>query len=301
MYANSMWEDFKHRLLSGDDMLVKLILINVVVFFLINLIHVALLLSGTGISFGYLANQWFALPPEIFSTLIRPWTYITYQFMHAGLFHILFNMIVLYWSGRIFQEYLGNHRLLSLYILGGISGGLLFLVAYLVFPYLQAMRPELGLVGASASVLAVLVAIGTYLPNYTVHLIFFGGVRLKYIILAVIAIDLISLSGANAGGHFAHLGGALFGFVFTHQLKNGRDLSAAPSRLIAAITDRLQGLFSRSGRSFTVHRTKPATNGTSAEPNQEEIDRILDKIASSGYKSLTEAEKEILFKASNKK
>jgi len=301
--GGSIWEEFKARMFDRDDSLVKIILFNCIVFFLISLLNVFFVLFSITDQFRYFSNLWLALPPDIIQAIFKPWTFITYQFMHASVMHIAFNMIVLYWSGRIFQDFLGNHRLLPVYILGGIAGGLLYLAAFQIFPYLQEMQPRLGMVGASASVFAILVAIGTYLPNFTVHLIFFGGVRLKYIILILIAIDLISLAGSNAGGHFAHLGGALFGYLYTSQLSYGRDIGLWAGNII----DKIKGvIFGGSAKStgFKVHKNENFTekqDRKKKEVSQEEIDRILDKIAQSGYNSLTEAEKEILFKASNRK
>lgn len=306
--GSSIWEDFKSRMFEREDVLVKLILINCIVFFAVNLVTVLLLLtgfSGPGGGFSRMVNIWMALPPDVLEALIKPWTFITYQFLHAGIFHILFNMIVLYWSGRIFQEFLGNRKLLPVFLMGGIAGGLVYLAAYQVFPILSERMPQLGMVGASASVFAVLVSIGSYLPNYTVNLIFFGPVRLKYIILVLIAIDLISLAGQNAGGHFAHLGGALFGYFFTYQLQVGRDLSERPALWFDSTRDFVAGLFGAKELSgnLKVHKNDKAKQKrkTKKQVKQEEIDRILDKIAQSGYNSLTDEEKETLFKASDRK
>jgi len=209
--------------------------------------------------------------------------------------HLLFNMIVLFWTGKLFTEYLGNDKLWATYILGGLSGAVLFIVSYLLFPVLRGAAVNSHLIGASAGVIAVLVAIATLLPDYTVFLLIFGAVRLKYIAIASFILYFISIPVGNAGGHIAHIGGALFGFVFVRQLRNGRDLTAWPVRFANM-------LFSRRRTMKVVHKgpDSAARNHAGKLVSQEMIDQILDKINKSGFDSLTRQEKEILYRASEK-
>lgn len=303
--TNSILDEFKYKVLRSDNTLLHLIFINVMVFVVLGLVNVIMLLAGGSYEM-YVAyiQRWLALPSDLWTLATRPWTFITYQFMHSmtNWFHLIFNMLVLYWFGRIFQEYLGNQKLLATYLLGGLAGGVIFLLAYNVLPVFTDALPYTNLIGASASVLAILVGAATLLPDYSIRLLLIGNVRLKYIALVLVVIDLLSLAGSNSGGHFAHLGGAIWGFVYIKQLQAGNDLG----RWLTVLLQRIKGLFSRDS-SFKVHRSKgsskPREQKKKSGPDdvsQERIDEILDKISTSGYDSLTEREKEILFRASNR-
>jgi hypothetical protein len=225
------------------------------------------------------------------------------MFLHEGFFHIFFNMIMLYFGGTIFREYLSKNKLLWTYILGGLSGALFFVLAYNIFPVFDAVKGSAIALGASASVLAIVVAISTYVPDYTVHLFLFGRVKLKYLAAAMILIDLMSISSGNAGGHIAHLGGALWGFLYAYSLRNGNDLY----RILEGIKIPKFTWGEKKAAKFSTSRPKSGRPMNDDEyskrkvATQEEIDRILDKISSSGYSSLNKAEKELLFKTSNKK
>jgi hypothetical protein len=209
-------------------------------------------------------------------------------------------MLGLYWFGRLIQEYLGNHRLFALYILGGLSGAILYLAAYNSLPGLQGRiaGPEY-IIGASASVTAIIVAAATLLPDYTFMLILIGPVKIKWIALVTVLLSWVTISGGNPGGGIAHLGGALLGFIFIKQLKAGRDIGAP----ITAIRE----WFSRGPNMRVTHRQPVATSARSAgstkssgsaAAGQDEIDLILDKISHSGYESLSKDEKQKLFRAS---
>src|SRR5688572_24707877 len=218
------------------------------------------------------------------------------MFYHENLFHILFNMLWLFWMGKIFTEYLGNKKLFSTYILGGICGAILYIIAYNFFPLFSHSVNFSFALGASAGVLAITIATATLLPDYKIGILFLGPVALKYIALISVFLDLISVSGSNAGGHIAHLGGAIFGFIYIRQLKKGRDLAKGFNRVI----DKLASLLSRRSR-MKVHygRTKHDEDFVSdKKAKQEKTDEILDKISKSGYGSLTKEEKEFLFKTS---
>ncbi|MBS1504456.1 MAG: rhomboid family intramembrane serine protease [Bacteroidetes bacterium] len=228
------------------------------------------------------------LPSSLARLSHRFWTPLTYMFMHAGVFHILFNMLWLYWIGQIFEEYLGNKRTIGLYILGGLTGAFFFVFFYNVLP-LFANDPVLvaasTVVGASAAVMAIIVATATLLPNYTIFLMFLGPVKLKWIVLFIVVIDFIGISGFNAGGELSHLGGALFGFIYIKQLQRGNDW-------VGFFTN----IFNKKSKLKVA--AKNNSKNSANKPRQEEIDRILDKISQTGYESLSKQEKEILFRAS---
>lgn len=238
--------------------------------------------------------------------LYRPWTLITYMFVHEGLFHLFFNMILLYVAGRIFENLLNGKRLLAVYFLGGIAGFVLYFAAYNIFPVFSAHTGSL-IYGASASIMAILVAIATYQPNIELRLILIGNVKLKYIAIFFVAIDVLFLDGGNTGGRIAHLGGAIFGFLYARQLQKGNDWSKG----FFVVTDFFGQLINPKPK-MKVASSRARTGGASKTSNtppspskqdrdhQKKIDSILDKISQSGYDSLTKAEKEYLFNASKK-
>lgn len=293
---SSFAEDFKQSF-KRYGVVQRLIVINVAIFLFMYVVDALLRLfnvfSEPIVTF---AQTWFALPASIFKFITRPWSLLTYQFLHGGIFHILFNMLWLFFMGRLFAEYLGEKKLLAVYFLGGIAGAVFFMLAYNLFPYFKEVVPFAFVVGASASVLAISVACATLLPNYPVALFVpTFVVKLKYIVLFQIAVDMLSVSGSNAGGSIAHLGGALWGFIFIKQLQKGNDISAWFVRLI----NFLSGLFTYS-KVKVVYKRETADEKFNAvkKSKQQEVDHILDKISKSGYSSLTSKEKEILFKAS---
>lgn len=293
---NSVFEDLKQSF-KRYGIVQRLIVINVAIFLLMyvgdGLLRLFNVLNDPIVNF---TETWFALPAALGKLITRPWSLITYQFLHGGIFHILFNMLWLFFMGRLFSEYLGEKKLLAVYFLGGVVGAVFFMLAYNVFPFFNNHLPYAIVVGASASVLAISVACATLLPDYPVALFVpTFVVKLKYIALFQIAIDLLSVSGNNAGGSIAHLGGALFGFVFIKQLQKGNDLSAWLVKLIGAVSAPFNPSKVR-----VVHKRDNADErfNASKKSKQQEVDQILDKISKSGYSSLTSSEKEILFKAS---
>ncbi len=286
-----MLDDLKHAIKFGN-VLTRLIILNVAVFITFNLTGVFLSLGGNGSRFSETVNGFFAMYSGFGSFLSHPWGIITYQFVHGGILHLLFNMLWLYWMGRIFIEFLGSRKLLSVYLIGGMAGAVMFMMAYQTLPLFSDIRNSGSVIGASGSVLAITVAAATLVPDYSIGLLFFGQVKLKYLAVAAIILDLLSMAGPNAGGHIAHLGGALFGFIYVKQLRSGRNIGSWMDSLILFI----ENIFSKKKPGMrVVHRRK-----VSEMPDQETIDRILDKISRSGYESLTSSEKEILFKASKK-
>jgi membrane associated rhomboid family serine protease len=230
--------------------------------------------------------------------IARPWTIITYMFVHDlnGIWHLLFNMLWLYWFGQIFLQFLSQKKLLSVYLLGGFAGAVLYTLVYNIFPAFELERFGSNMVGASAAIMAVVIAIAAIAPNYSIQIIFFGPVKLKYIALITIVIDLISIQYSNAGGHIAHIGGELFGYLYAKNHLKGRDLTSGFSKIIDAILN----LFTPRKRMKVTYKTPTNDfeyNKTKVE-QQKEVDRILDKIAKGGYNSLSKEEKDFLFKSS---
>ena len=278
------------------DMLQKIIVVNAIIYLFVNLGDVVLRLFNfpDGTVSGFLTD-WLAVPSSVKSLIYRPWTLITYSFYHENFLHILFNMLWLFFMGRFFTEYLGEKKILPLYLVGGLCGSLLFISFYNLFPLFSREVDIAVALGASASVLAITVAIATLLPDYEVALFLpQWRVKLKYIAIALFVIDLLSITGNNAGGNIAHIGGAIFGFIYIKQLKKGRDLTGGLQRLIDRITQKkkpsIKVVFRKDASDESYHNKKAN--------NQETIDKILDKISRSGYASLTNEEKELLFKAS---
>ncbi|WP_298312955.1 rhomboid family intramembrane serine protease [uncultured Aquimarina sp.] len=276
----------------------KLIVINIVVFVSFYLLNTFAFLFNA--SSGFLMD-WFVFPKEFSSFLTQPWSIVTYAFLHSGLWHIASNMIILYFSGRYFVSYLTGKRVLTVYFLGAVFGALFFMLSYNFFPAFSGTG-DVPLLGASASVMAILIATATYIPNMSIRLMFIGSIKFWWIAAFFVIMDLIQIPASNAGGHIAHLGGALFGYLYASQLKKGNDIGSWFEKLM----DGVVSLFKPRKKSplKTVHKAKKprntaktTTSSTTKNPNQAQIDAILDKISKSGYDSLTKQEKDFLFKA----
>lgn len=287
----SVTDDLKNVFTGSGQGLMRIILINVAVFLVVNVLGELIRFSGNGTSLVY----WLSLPGNVMLALTHAWTLITYMFLHEGLMHILFNMLWLYWLGKIFVEYIGSKRLVGVYVLGGISGGLLFLLVAAVFP-LQFYNTFL--LGASAGVMAVVIAIALLVPDYTIHLLLIGPVRLKYLALVSFILTSILDISQNTGGKISHIGGALFGMIFTLQHKRGNDLT----KPVVALLDWIGALFSKRSKIRVSYRRKTSDEdyNASQKAKQEKLDAILDKISKAGYPSLTKEEKDFLFKVSGK-
>ncbi len=273
----------------------KVIAVNVAVFLLDTLLRFFFRLGQNAFA------QYLALPKDFFEFLVQPWTLITYAFMHYGIWHIFWNMIMLYFASRIFLNLFDSRRWTNVYFLGIISGALFFMLSYNLFPVFSGIRSYM--MGASAGVTAVLIFVCAYIPNQEVRVFFFN-VKLWWIGLFFVLMDLIQIPvSGNAGGHIAHLGGALLGYVYARQLLHGKDIGDGFSKVVDS-TATLFKKRERKGPLKTVYkknsRTKTATS-TKEEydkaARQRKIDNILDKISKSGYESLSKAEKDFLFKA----
>jgi len=286
-------EEIKYTFKKGS-MLTQLIYVNLGVFLVVKLLDGFSLLMGLGDR--NLLVEFMSVPADVSQLIYKPWTVFTYMFLHQEFLHILFNMLWLFWLGKIFLEYLTGKQLLNVYLLGGLSGAFLYILAYNVFPGLQQFLPISLLLGASASVMAIVIAIAVYVPNYTIHLMFIGPVKLKYLALVSVVLDLALLTDGNAGGHIAHIGGALFGWLYIRQLQKGKDIAKGFSKFL----DGVANLFKRKSKLKVSYRRGESDieyNGRK-KTEQKEIDKILEKIAKSGYESLSKNEKEILFRQS---
>lgn len=279
---------------------IQLIYINVAVFLITTLTTVLLQLFNRSVGDIF---ELLALPASFLRFTTQPWSIFTYMFMHAGLMHILFNMLWLYWFGALFLHFFSAKHLRGLYILGGICGGLLYMISYNVFPYFRPMTEISTMVGASASVLAIVVATAYREPNYPVRLFLFGTVRLKYLAMIVVLSDLLFITSDNAGGHIAHLGGALGGIWFAASLSKGTDITGWINKILDGIT----ALFSKKTwerkPKMKVHygeHQKDYDYNARKKAQSDEVDRILDKLKKSGYESLSTEEKKSLFDASKK-
>ncbi|OFX22158.1 MAG: rhomboid family intramembrane serine protease [Bacteroidetes bacterium GWA2_31_9b] len=289
----SIVDEIKQSFKSGSS-LTKLIYINLSIFLIVRLFDVFLKLFT--IESGFSLVTWLAVPADISILIHRPWTVISYMFLHFDFLHILFNMLWLYWFGQIFLHYFDNKKLLSVYIVGGIAGAFVYILTFNIFPLFTEILPVSFALGASASVIAIVIAVSVYAPNHTIYLLFFGAVKLKYIALATILIDVISIASTNAGGHLAHLGGAFFGYFYILQYKKGKNLTKYFDRIM----DMLFSVFKPRPKIKVSYR-RPVDDieyNKSKVQKQAEIDKILDKIAKSGYDSLSKQEKETLFKNS---
>ncbi len=285
-----------NRSFRNGNYLTKLIYLNIVIWVIVRLVFVGYTLSGSD---GSLMLSWMALPASFELFISRPWTLLTYMFLHFELMHILFNVLWFYWFGKIFLEYHSQQKLLSLYLIGGVSGGLGYMLAYNLIPVLQSSVLHVQLLGASASVIAIVIAIAVYVPNHLIHLVFIGPVKIKWIAFVSVLLYIINLSGDNAGGNFAHLGGAIWGWIYMSQLMAGRNITGRFDRMTDTLfswfrpCQRLKIKYNSPNPDYEFNKRKVA--------QQEEINRVLDKIGKSGYDSLTFEEREILFKMGRKK
>ena len=294
-----IFDEIKNSFKTGSA-LTKLIYINLAVFLAVKIVGVVFFLLSINQTFSLV--NWFAVPADLNNLLFKPWTIFTYMFLHQDFIHILFNMLWLYWFGQIFLSYFDEKKLLSVYLIGGLSGAVLYILAFNLFPVFDQITPVSFALGASASVIALVIAVSVYAPNHKINLLFFGPVALKYIAILTILLDVVSIASTNSGGHIAHLGGALFGYLYISQLRKGRNITRGFDRFM----DKIFSLFKPRPKIKVSYKRPMTDRERDIEYNKaqvskhEDLDRILDKIAQSGYDSLTKDEKEKLFNASKK-
>lgn len=281
--SNTFLDDFRNNWMPRYGSLAAIIGVNVAVYIVLTVLGLLAFLVGEWNAYNELLD-YLRLPSDLNLLLHRPWTIVTHALFHqpAEVMHILFNMLWLFWMGRIYRDYHNDRHVYATFTFGVLAGALAYLLAYNLAPQLSSRLALLN--GASAGVTAIIVAAATWAPNFTVFLMFLGPVRLKWIALILVLLDLALVPGNNSGGRLAHIGGAILGFVYASQLRRGVDFSAP-----------FAGLFSardRSARSMRVsHRNAPGLTP------QQEIDRLLDKIAAVGYDKLTAEEKKRLHDA----
>jgi membrane associated rhomboid family serine protease len=299
----SIIEEIKESFRKGTT-LHKLIYLNLGLFLAVQIVRIVLILSNANDLFPGFLN-YLAVPANLEVLARRPWTLVTYMFLHMDFLHILFNLLWLYWFGTVFIQELGLKKLLSTYLLGGLSGGILYVLFYNLFPVFEPVRAASIALGASASVMAIVIAAATFQPERRMHLILIGPVKIIYIALVMFVLTSLVDFSTNTGGKIAHIGGALFGYLFAYNYKRGKDITRGFDRMMDSIAswfkprERMKVTYKRS-----ADQKSPADdlayNKQKAE-EQKEIDRILDKISKAGYESLTSREKEMLFKMGNKK
>lgn len=288
----NLWDEIKESFREGSA-LTRLIYINLGLFLVIRIVNVFYFLAG--VEFPFL--DWLALPSDFNLLVSRPWTLITYMFLHFDFLHILFNLLWLYWMGQIFLGYFDQGKLIAIYLLGGIFGGLFYVLGYNSFPVFAGMVADSRLLGASASVIAIITALATHAPNHAIHLMFIGPVKMKYIALFSVLMYVIGISSSNAGGNLAHLGGAAWGVIYVLQLRRGID----PAKGMTRMLNSLKKQFAPKPKVKITYR-KPANDieyNRKKNMDQIRMNEILEKISKSGYGSLTKEEKEILFRMGN--
>ncbi len=304
---NTIIDDFINAWQRPNNGLMQLIIINIAVFVVLGVLAVISSIIGADALFTFAYKQ-FTIPAPFEEFIYRPWTIITYAFAHSfsNLWHIIMNMLVLYWFGKVFVDFLGSQKLINLYVMGAIAGGATYLLAYNLIPFYEdRIHMFDGMVGASAAVYAISVATATYWPEHRFFLLFFGPVKIKYLVGIYLFFAFLGSVGDNAGGNLAHLGGALLGFVYAKQLMKGNEMG----RWVFKTMEFTKSFFVQRPKIKVSHRQKKPSFKKSASStpssrekgfSQEEIDKILDKISERGYDSLTKEEKEKLFNASNK-
>ncbi len=284
---NGLFEDLKFKVFRSGNPVFLYIGLNAMIFVVTALLGVMLFLSGNGSgSITGFVSEYFAFPADINRLPLRFYTLLTYMFFHDGFFHVLFNMLWLYWLGGIFMGFLSSRQFHFVYIGGGLAGAVLFAAAFYLFPVFHPLIASARLIGSSAAVMAIVAATATLVPDYEIRMLFLGNVKLKYLALAYILLSVIGIASTIPGGNFAHLGGAVFGFVYIRMLRGGSDWSA----------------FFKKKPKLKVVKNKgynPSSPKSGSGIAQSEIDAILDKISKTGYDKLTKEEKETLFKASN--
>ena len=299
MYS-SFWDNLKNAFNRRDNSLFKLMAINLIAFFILLISRVVLTLSGFGAVYKE-GLKWIMMPASLPTLAKQPWSIFTYFFLHEELFHILFNLLFLYYFGLLIHQYLGSRKLTNLYILGGVFGAGFYVLMYNIAPYFSGAVDTSFMLGASAGVFAVVVGAATLAPQTTFVLLLFGPVKIVYIAAFYVLLSFANSIGENAGGEIAHLGGAMLGFGYIFLLRKGWDLGI-PIQKVGLF---FENLGTRRAPKVSYRRTsstKPSsTNPANKETlTQEEVDKILDKIADKGYEGLTKEEKRKLFEYSKK-
>lgn len=279
--TNNLLEDIKFKVFRSGNPVFSYIGVNTLVFVIVSLASVIAFFTGNKGFIDSLVNGYVAFPTATDLWLTRFYTIVTYQFFHVDFFHILFNMLWLYWMGQIFIDFLKPRQFHLVYFGGGILGVVFAALIYHTIPVFIPRADNTFIIGSSAAVMSIFAATATLVPDYSIRLMFLGNVKIKYLLLVYILLDLIGTTSNNAGGNLAHLGGVLFGFCYIKALKSGFDLST---------------IFKKKTKLKVIKNESPKKASTMI--NQKEVDAILDKISKTGYDKLSKEEKETLFKAS---
>lgn len=312
MYGN-FWDNLRNAFKHSDNSLYKLIAINILVFFVVLVFRVFMTIGGLG-EFYSSVLSFLMMPASLPRLISQPWSIFTYMFLHEGIFHILFNMLFLYWFGQLIHQFLGSRKLANLYILGGLAGAVFYVLIYNLSPYFNSNLDSSLMLGASAGVFALVVGAATLSPNTTFQLLLLGAVKIKYIAIFYVILSFANSAGANAGGELAHLGGALLGYLYIIQLRKGNDWGVPVQKVGIFFEDLFSGRKSNVKVSYRKAKTSNGggfssfnksnkstpTKVTSDDATQDEIDQILDKIADRGYEALNKEEKRKLFEFSKK-
>ncbi|WP_316739777.1 rhomboid family intramembrane serine protease [Pedobacter aquatilis] len=280
---NNIFKDLSNKVFRSGNPVSLYIGINLILFIATALIAVISFLSGSKINIYEMVRTYLALPAAFSRFPDRFYTIVTYMFFHADIFHILFNMVALFWFGQIFLNFLKTRQFHFVFWVGGLAGALVYLLGLNLIPVFSDNLAGASVIGSSAAVMAIIAATATLVPNYGIFLMFLGEVKIKYIAIIYFILDILSLGSANAGGSFAHIGGAILGFVFIKALQRGNDWSK---------------VFEKKPKLKVVKNEQPIKKPEFKGVSQKEVDEILDKISKSGYDKLTATEKEKLFKAS---
>lgn len=285
-------DELKDSFRQGS-ILTKFIYLNIGVFVAVKIVQIFLYLFNTpDNTMNFL--KWLAVSADLSEVIRKPWTVITYMFLHENFIHILFNLLWFYWFGKIFLEYFEQKKLAGVYILGGLAGAVLYILSFNIFPVFESIMHNSLALGASASVMAIVISVSFYVPDHTVHMMFFGQIKIKYLAIAVFLLTSVFDFSTNTGGKIAHIGGAFLGYLFTYQYRNGKDITRGVNRFTDAVVSYL-----KPRKKMKVTYKRPKTDmefNRERVEKQKEIDGILDKISKGGYESLTKKEKEILFK-----
>ena len=292
----------------GSSIVGKYIYVNVALFVFVVLIAVfSLLLNSPGASDSLV--RCLELPASPGQLIRQPWSLFTYMFLHADFWHILCNMIALNIFGKVFLNLFSVRHFVGFYILGGLFGGLFYVLALNLFPYFAPLAPHSYLLGASASVLSVAVASAVRAPGYRLNLLLFGSVKLSTIAVVTVLISFLMITGENPGGNFAHLGGAFAGWLVSTLLAKGIDLTSVVNKPIDLLSTifkkrppraKKKGKFKFTASSGSAKHASDYSYNAGKKADEAEIDRILEKIKKGGYASLSDQEKKRLFDASNR-
>lgn len=291
---------------KSKPIVAQLIIINVAIWILLSLISVLCFLFQDPESSSYTWTEqilkYFAVPASLSALSARPWTILTYMFVHTSFWHLLFNMLWLYWFGKIFLEFKSKKELLLLYFAGGFIGSFFFIAAYNIFPVFKPIIDNANAIGASAAILGITIATATIAPNYNIRLLLIGNIKLKHIAIFTVVLDVLMIKEGNAGGHFAHLGGALCGFIYGLWIRNKAGIvnHFRQKKRKRNFSTPKKKKKKKSENIYTETYVSDEDYNRKKHENQEKIDKILDKISEKGYNALSKEEKDFLFSNSSK-